>query len=234
MRTQPGFSPRCPSSRRWRIAFERVSSIARRRWPYGPAHMQPARTWIPKRSFRSRAARLWWTWGKITERTPRRRVSRLPRTTRSSRDSPGADRAGEVVLLDALRPRGPDGGLEVEGEARLDRLDDRRRPARLARLDRAEVAVVPRGGVEDRPAARLGRDAVREEAPVRDEEARRPRAPEELVDGEETASSAAAGITRRGACRRPRTGRPPRSRRTRARRAGGGRARGRGRRSGSP
>ena len=57
--------------------------------------------------------------------------------------------------------------------------------------------MVPGRRVEDGSASRLGRDAVREEPPVRDEETGRPRSAEELVNREEDRVEPRVRIARR-------------------------------------
>ena len=151
---------------------------------------------MPKRSFRSVAARLWCRSRKMTDRTPSRLRLEVPEDEEVVAAPPLPEGAGEVVVLDPLGARHAHRRLQVEREPGLDRLDDRRRAAGLAELDGGQVPVVPGGRVEDGSASRLGRDAVREEPPVRDEETGRPRPAEELVDREEDRVEPRVGIAR--------------------------------------
>ena len=44
---------------RARTPCERSRSMPSRRWPYGPAHEQPPRAWMPNRSLSSATTKLW-------------------------------------------------------------------------------------------------------------------------------------------------------------------------------
>src|SRR5215510_9048679 len=113
-------------------------SMPSRRWPYGPAHEQPPRAWIPNRSLSSVTTKLWWRyarrWRTTNDTIDSRNALRLPRIVKFS----FADQLG-LALADRGRA---DGLLELEHEPGADRLDDRRRPAFLAMHRIAEVPVV--------------------------------------------------------------------------------------------
>ena len=91
---------------------------------------------------------------------------------------------GERLLARADR-LGADGLLELEHEARPDRLHDRGRAAFLTVLDVIEVPVLRRVHVRDRAAAGDARHAVAEEVPARDEHPRGARPAHELVRRDE-------------------------------------------------
>ena len=137
-------------------------SIPSRRWPYGPAHEQPPRDWIPNRSLSSATTKLWC-----------RYLPRL-RTTKDTIDSRSASWVPRISIAgfasQRVRARSmkcssrsriasmPDGRLQLEHEARADRLDDGGRAALLAVLDVREVDVLDRVDVLDGAAAGHRRD----------------------------------------------------------------------------
>ena len=98
---------------------------------------------------------------------------------------PARHRPPDEVVLALADGLDADGVLELEHEARPDRLDDRRRAALLAVLDVGQVDVLERVHVLDRAAAGHARDAVLEQVPAGDEHARRPRPADELVGADE-------------------------------------------------
>ena len=57
-RTQPSLMPSHPRAICSWKSRDVVMSMPSRRCPYGPAHEQPPRAWIPKRSFRSATTKL--------------------------------------------------------------------------------------------------------------------------------------------------------------------------------
>ena len=58
-RTQPGLMPSHPSAICSWNSCDVVMSMPSSRCPYGPAHEQPPRAWIPNRSFSSATTKLW-------------------------------------------------------------------------------------------------------------------------------------------------------------------------------
>ena len=128
--------------------------------------------------------------------------------------APLPERPPEVVLLDPPNPGGAHRRFQVEGETGLDRLDDRRRPSRLPKRDGREIPVIPRRRVENGPASGLRRNAIREEASVRDEESRRPWPCRGTCERKRRRRRGRRRDPPPGACRRRRRDPRPRSRRT--------------------
>ena len=133
-------------------------SIPSSRWPYGPAHEQPPRDWIPNRSLSTATTKLWWryrpSWRIVNDTIDSRGSVGLPRTWISGTVEPRRDRPLDEVLLAPADRVDADRLLELEHEPRPDRLDDRGRAALLAVLRVVEVDVLERVDVGDGAAAR--------------------------------------------------------------------------------
>ena len=227
-RVQPGLIPSQPRLTISRSnSCERSRSMPSSRWPYGPAHEQPPRDWIPNRSLSSATTKLWW---RIAPRGPAddERDDREPVGLEVAEDPdvrvlrPALDGAAPEVLLVRVDHVDADRLLELEDEPGADRLDDRRRAALLADAGVVEVAVLGRADVGDGAAADDVGHAVREQLAPHDEHAGRAGAADELVRAEEdrVLVARAGAPSRSGASRSRRTARRRRSPRTRARRGG--------------
>ena len=208
--------------------------MPRRRCPYGPAHEQPPRDWIPNRSLSSDddvvvvqiAADPVRPDIADDERHDRQPVElRVAedldrRVSRPALDRPADERG--LALADGLDA---DRLLQREDEARPDRFDDGGRAALLAVLDVLEIAMLARVDVGDRAAAGHARDSVAEQLTPRDQDARRPGATDELVrrdeDGVLVRERVCLAERRTVPSRSRHTGRRPRSPRTTAPRGGG-------------
>ena len=103
----------------------------------------------------------------------------------AGRRRPAREGAVDEVLLGAADGLRPDGILEPEHEPGADGLDDGGGAALLALLGIVKVDVVLGVDVGHGAAAGHGRDGVGQQGPADDEHARRPRAADELVRGDE-------------------------------------------------
>ena len=188
-RTQPGLMPSHPSAICSWNSCDVVMSMPSRRCPYGPAHEQPPRAWIPNRSFSSATTKLWCRYRPSCRTTndtiDSRGRSWLPSTSIARVRLPSMQRAMREGLLALADRLGADRLLQLEDEAGADRIDDGRRAALLAVLDVAQVDVLERVHVRDRAAAGHARHGVVEQLPTRDQHARRPRPADELVRRQE-------------------------------------------------
>src|SRR5215468_10175161 len=154
-------------------------SMPSRRWPYGPAHEQPPRAWIPNRSLSSVTTKLWWRyavrWRTTNDTIDSRNAWRLPRIVRLGW-------VDQLALADRV---GADRFLELEHQAGADRLDDRRRAALLAMHRIGEVAVLGLVDVRHRAAAGTRRYGVAQQVALGDQHARGARTADELVRRDE-------------------------------------------------
>ena len=57
---QPGLMPSQPRLTTCLYSSDRSRPMPSKRWPYGPAHEQPPRDWIPNRSLSKATTKLWW------------------------------------------------------------------------------------------------------------------------------------------------------------------------------
>ena len=196
------------------------------RCPYGPAHEQPPRDWMPNRSLSSATTKLWCRYRPLGARHHERH-DRQPLGVEVAEDLdvrlvlPRLDRAAQVALLVRADHVDADRLLELEHQAGPDRLDDRRRAALLAVHRVVEVAVLGRVDVGDRAAARHVGHPVAQQLAADDQHAGRARPADELVRAEEDRVLVRTAGPRRGrrTSRSRRTARRRRSPRTTARRA---------------
>ena len=100
-------------------------SMPSSRWPYGPAHEQPPRDWIPKRSLRSATTKLWWryrpSWRIVNDTIDSRGSAGLPRIPIDGSAAQAAIARPDERLLALADRLAADALLELEREpARID------------------------------------------------------------------------------------------------------------------
>ena len=163
--------------------------MASSRCPYGPAHEQPPRAWMPNRSLSSATTKLWCRycgpWRTRNETMDSRSACWLPSISMSGLAAQRrSTRRHSCCSRTAIRSV-PTACLSANtSPARIDS-DDRGGAALLAR-DRVVEILVPDGvDVRDGPAARDRRHRVGDQVAPDDQDAGRLRAADELVRGQE-------------------------------------------------